>query len=655
MTISIDTEDKKLTGKVSISKVYEDLRLSVQAFSKLFQEMETDFEFAQGKQWENEDLRTLEAAGVKGLTINKIRPMIKLITGIERQSRSDIVAFPEGGEDTITAEIVTKLLKNIVKRSDADRKLSSQFKNGVIGGVRYLEPYIDYSFDIINGEMKLREISGRRIFLDPDGTEYDLSDRRFIIKLTTNLSREDVLQLFPEKEGKLEQVSMARVDTDHMDNVVNIVKREDYPSLDGASQDLIKEKEGFDLLEYYYKRLVDRYFVADPSLGTLQEVESKERAEEYVAQFPDAKVIKKKTPEIRLKQIIGDVEFTDEVAWTYPNYKGYPIIPFFAELTEEDIKDKELLIQGVVRGIRDLQTEYNKRRTQELRHLNSTVNSGWWVAKDSLSNEHMRALHKFGSSPGFVGEVDLQASGGNYPQRINPSPLSQGHAQLAAENAQDIKEASGVNPDLLANESQSQSGRAILLKQRQGLVMVQEALDNYSFTKRILGRFLVSQLSEVFTVESAIRVLGEAYIQENFNVPAKNIYDRAIEKQQSGQSLSELEQTVMLQFDGARSDIDFIDETIGQPIMVVDVDESGALVNQVLNDSSLSKFDVSVGEGVYNETVRLSEFLTAKEMAAEGLPIPADVLVELSTLPEASKGKIIRAIEQQRNAIAQQG
>jgi hypothetical protein len=46
-------------------------------------------------------------------------------------------------------------------------------------------------------------------------------------------------------------------------------------------------------------------------------------------------------------------------------------------------------------------------------------------------------------------------------------PLSQGHAQLAEENAQDLKEASGVNPDLLATDSKSQSGRAILLKQRQ--------------------------------------------------------------------------------------------------------------------------------------------------------------------------------------------
>ena len=69
-----------------IDKVYKDLQYSVSKYNKLHKEMRNDFEFVQGNQWEQKDVETLRKQGVKALVINKIKPIIKLITGIERQS-----------------------------------------------------------------------------------------------------------------------------------------------------------------------------------------------------------------------------------------------------------------------------------------------------------------------------------------------------------------------------------------------------------------------------------------------------------------------------------------------------------------------------------------------------------------------------------------
>jgi len=159
-----------------LQKVYKDLKYSSQRFSKLFTEMDNDFKFVQGEQWEKEDVETLRKQGVKALAINKVKPIIKLITGIERQSKSDFVAFPEGKEDGLVAEIATRLLKNVSKTSDVQRKLSDQFKNGAICGAAFLEPYIDYTTDLINGDLKWKKISAKDVYLDPDFKEYDLSD-----------------------------------------------------------------------------------------------------------------------------------------------------------------------------------------------------------------------------------------------------------------------------------------------------------------------------------------------------------------------------------------------------------------------------------------------------------------------------------------------
>mgnify|MGYP000209281402 CR=1 FL=1 len=103
-------KEKELLGTI-----YADLDISARAFNTLYKEMKEDFKFAQGQQWDPSDVQELRNAGVKALTINKIKPIIKLIAGIERQSRSDFIAIPEGGEDQITGDISTRLLKNVTK------------------------------------------------------------------------------------------------------------------------------------------------------------------------------------------------------------------------------------------------------------------------------------------------------------------------------------------------------------------------------------------------------------------------------------------------------------------------------------------------------------------------------------------------------------
>lgn len=610
--------------KPDIDQVYKDLNRSLSYFSKLFKEIKKDFEFAMGKQWDSADVQTLYNAGVKALTINKIKPMVKLITGIERQSRSDYKAFPEGTEDELLSDISTRLLKNVAKQSRLKHKISEQFKDAMIGGVCYIEPYIDYTQDLVNGEMKFRKVEAKRVLFDPSSEEYDLSDGKYLIKLTLGLSKDDLLMLFPKKKKDIDNIGLGTIDMTAQDS--DILQARDYPSVGNMDSDRdAKDKEAsYDLIEYYYKMPYEVHYVVSRTNGVIFETEVEQEAQTFIAaqQIPDASIVTKYANEIRLKQVVGKTEMSDDRHSTYPKWKAYPIVPLFAERSTIETNDTAMTIQGMVRGLRDLQEEYNKRRTQELRHLNSSVNSGMFIPKDALDTTNKKNLKEFGSTPGVRIYYDPAKTGGVSPEgwKINPTPLSQGHAQLAAENAQDIKEASGVNPDLLANDSQSQSGRAILLKQRQGLVMIQESLDNYQQTKEILGRFILSQLGEVYTVESALQVLGDGFIKDNFRKP---VFDALGDPQ--------------------------LDPN-GQLQTEPDIDMAKLVVNKVLTDTSIGKYDVTIGEGTFNETIQMANFMTLMEMAGKGIPIPPDVLVEESLLSSGQKEKIIASIEQQQVA-----
>ena len=627
-----------------IEKVYRDLQYSVGKYSKLHKEMKNDFEFVQGKQWEDKDVDTLRKQGVKALVINKIKPIIKLITGIERQSKSDFVGFPEGGEDSLVADMVTRLLKNVSKTGDLATKTSIQFKNSAIGGVSYIEPYIDYSVDLINGTLRFKNVSGTDVFPDPDHIEYDMSDAKYVIKLTRNLSEEDLELLFPDDTAKIKKIKGGRINLNSLNETSGHIQGLDYPGLgEGTDADEFKDST-YDLIDYQYKTIRTAYYIADQQRGVIKEAESKEKAEEVSAQIPGSVVISKKVPAYKLYQAVGDQVFYDGDLWSYPKWQKYTLIPLYAEFNTENVGKKELSIQGVVRVIKDLQEEFNKRRTQELRHLNSSANSGFDIHEGQMaSDEEERKLKEFGSSPGVV----LKRAKGTDPLiRITPMPLSQGHAQAAAEHAQDLKEASGVNPDLLATDSNSQSGRAILLKQRQGLVMVQEMLDNYSITKKIIGRFILSQMKELFTVESAMRVIGDQFIQEAFTVPVTAIIQRGLDKmaENKDNEVTELEKANMLMYPQNSAMNPVVDEK-NQLVPAVDFDEAFKLVDQVLNDSEIGKYDISVGEGPFSETVRLSNFISLTDLAQQGVPIPPTALIEMSLIPDNEKKKIIAQME----------
>ncbi len=633
-----------------VKKIYADLQYSASKLSKLHKAIEEDFEFVQGQQWEDEDVQRLYQRGVKALTINKIKPVIKLLSGIERQARSDFKAFPEGNEDSVVAEMVTRLMKNRTKVCNVNEKLSTQFKNSSIGGVCFIEPYLDYAYNLINGDLKFKTISSLDVFFDPDFKEYDMSDSKFMIKLTKEVSKDDLISMFPNKKNIINKLEGSRIDIGAL-RTTNSVIGDRYPRLsEGELLDFQKDtKDLFDLLDYYYIAYEPRWFVIQQEQGIIKQIDEKEKAIELASQLPNAQIVEKDIPVVRMANVVGNTLLNDDIAWFYPMWKQFPLIPCFFEMIDEELP-LELRIQGIVRSIKDMQSEFNNRRTQELHHLNSSVNSGIFSPKGALDEQNMNKLKEFGSSPGVVIEYD---SSKGKPEKEYPTPLSQGHAQLAAESAQDLKEASGVNPDLLANDSQSQSGRAILLKQKQGLVMVQEAIDNLSTTKRLIGKFMLSQLRQMFTVESAMRVLGDSFINENFKVPVNAILTRGLEKVQAGEQPTELEQNILLKYSQQNPQQPILDEQ-GQLAMTVDMDAVAQTINTVLNDSELGIYDVSIGEGAYSETVKLSNFLDLKELATQGVPIPPQVLIETSMLAEEDKKKIIAAMQQQMMMAQQQ-
>lgn len=615
-------------GTPTVAKAMADFERAFTYKHKFLEQADEDFRLFLGQQWEPEDARAMEEIGVKPLVLNKISPVIRLLRGIESQNRSDPKAFPEGKEDSVEASISTGLLKNVHKNSEIGFEMSEIFEDGTVCGECYIEPYLDFTDNFITGKLATKKIDYWNAFPDPEAKKYDHSDGQYFCKVTYDITKDQLLMLFPDQSEEVERLENGKINftggvLGSIDSLGATRQRTGYNADDDLFQNMPRAENLFDLLEYYYKHYVKKYYVGDLKLGGIKEAASEEEAKAYVAAANDqeknsAKIIVKTVPEIWYMAIIGGLEkpLVNERAWFYPRWKNWPFVPFFCYRSTGRINSefRHLKVQGIVRQMKDAQWEHNKRRIQELRHLGQSANSGWLTEEGAWTDKKL--VEKFGSTPG----VNLEYKRGSQkPERINPAPLSQAHAQLAKEFSMDMKESSGINTDLLAmQEGGTDSGRAIALRQKQGLTMVQGLFDNFARTKKILNKFILSQLSDIYTIETAQRVLGEAFLTENFS-------------------------------------IQMVDPMSGMVQLVPDKQRADQLFDKVLRDSEAGNYDVSIGDIVSSESMQFAVFSSLMELVGSGVPIPPDVLIEESMIPEASKKKIVAAIQQQMAASGQKG
>jgi hypothetical protein len=165
-------------------------------------------------------------------------------------------------------------------------------------------------------------------------------------------------------------------------------------------------------------------------------------------------------------------------------------------------------VMGVTQNLMGPQQEVNKRRSQALHNLNQAANSGYVVKK--VLNNYDRHLTKFGSTPGVV--LDESKAGGKI-ERIQPAPISDGHITAASLSADDMKEISGVNFDLLGQliEGHNESGKAIELRQAQGMKVVEVVFDNFARTQKLIALGLVDMVrfTDVYSDQEIRDIVAE--------------------------------------------------------------------------------------------------------------------------------------------------
>lgn len=608
--LMLDSTKKEAIQEDALRReITERWKVSANHYKDWEDEAKDDYKFALGDQWKNEDRETLKNQGRPCLTFNRIRPLINLVSGYQRENAARIKVNPEGGEDKVFSEVMDRGIKHIDKVSHFNYKLGYMFDDGLYCGKGWLEAIITYDNDAVRGDIDFKQLTPYQIKVDPECREYDINDgARYAFKCV-RLTKEALTELYPKKKKLIDGF---REDTDDWttngdgylgdaegvgaDNDYNNAATRNYVKTPNSGQDSTLEKDfKFTVKEYWRYKMVTKYFVIDLASGDPKKFDSKEKAEGFILQQNFGNVIERKVKEMHVASFVCGWVLQDEISPFEPYYSGFPFFRFIADWAPN--ADNEILrVQGMTRPLKDPQMEKNKAKSQMLHIVNTTANSGWEGDEDALTEEGWKQLEEGGSKAGLI----IKKKKGAELTRLTPGQIPTAHLAREEKADEEFKQISSINPDLMGFQEGTTSGKAISLRIKQAILALVRLFSNYRYTKEVIGKFLLLMMPMVFDAKKLTKILGTDYMMKA--------------------QITEGHVAAFL-------------------TMVAD-----------------NRYDVFVTESDQNATIRYEIFDKLTQLVQSGLPIPPDLLIDYMDIPnsEEVKQRVLQMQQQQQMAQMQQ-
>lgn len=448
-----------------------------------------------GDQWTQVEKTSLEQQKRMVLQLNKVRRVINLYSGYERENRLSTVCAPVEDSDEETADLLSDVMLYVYDKGDAHHVISEAFEHCLKTGLAIVGIYIDYSKDKVNGDIKFYWKPFNALMLDPYFTKRDLSD---CDQASTRdlLSREQVKCMLPW------------VDPSIIDNIPTGIRDNKYQYL-GIYRQYNSTYIAKNLLTYdqYWVRVnKPQKYLVDLDTGVTQEwngsKEEEEKINEIIAQNENIQFINSYKRTVELNIIVGG-----RLLYSGPDPTGLDTFPFVALIGyfEPLLDTMELKIQGLVRSIYDAQRQYNRRHSQIIDLMESVINTGW-ISKNGAVVDPTMLLQSGQSrnvvlNDGFDVNADIR--------EINAPQVPPGYLQYQDIIDKNIMEIPGGSEELLGISSTGDSqvsGRLAEVRASNGLKGNRGLYDNLEQSIKWLGQIVLKAIQLNFTPGKVWRI-----------------------------------------------------------------------------------------------------------------------------------------------------
>ena len=477
-------------------------------------EMEMDEAFYDHIQWTAEEIEVLEDRGQVPITYNIISTAVNWILGTQRRSPTDYKVLPRTKEGLKHAQRKTELMKYISDVNYSQMHVARAFADQVKAGIGWLETGAQANEE---GEpVYERWESWRNLIWDSTSIEMDFSDGRYIFR--TKWADTDTTQaIFPRRAGIIrnaaEQVfesgSMA-LDTsgdDPMDSAeIAQYQTTGYSHVNPG----YSNRERVRLFEAWFRK-VQNVRVVDG--GDFSGEIFDEYSEGHVAQINEGRATLVNKPRMRMMVAIFTTSGLLYIGNSPYRHNRFPFTPMWGNRRASDN-----MPYGLIRGLRDIQRDINKRASKALHILNAKrtyVEEGAVDDIDGLREEIARPDALIISKPGKTP-----------PKTEDDLHMAAAQLEYMSRDIAMIQQTSGVTDENMGRETNATSGKAILARQSQGALATSLFFDNLTFARRVHGEKVLCNIEQFYTKAKTFRIVDDRgnpqYVAINDETPEDN-------------------------------------------------------------------------------------------------------------------------------------
>lgn len=477
---------------------------NIQLNQSFWSEADVDTRFKVGDQtlW-NDIYGNLPAFRRRQFNFNRIRRITNMITGYQRQHRKSTICTPVENSDQLTADQFSKILIWMDQKGHTLETISDAFEGAITCGMNLLSVWMDYRKDPVNGDIQVDNVAYNGYLIDPYFKKMDLSDcnnvwtRKYV-------SRTQAMSLLPGREDDIKAMN----GWGNRDGKFQFMAE----SYNYGNQDLLIYDE------FWYLDSREQKLLCDVQTGeTMEWRGNNEDLADFLRIYPQIHPLTQQIPTVKLGIVVQG-----QVMYHGPNplnIDRYPFVPVWAYY-EPQMPYFPWRVQGVVRGLRDAQYLYNRRRIIELDILESQITSGFKYKENALVNPKDVFLQGQGRGIALKAGAQMTDVEAIQAPQVPPSMI-----QLSELLGKEIGEISGVNEELLGSATDDKAGILGMLRQGAGLTTLQILFDNLDYAQKILGDLRVEMIQSNWTPGKIARIIQEE--------PAPQFYNRAFGKYKS--------------------------------------------------------------------------------------------------------------------------
>ncbi|NIT02545.1 MAG: hypothetical protein GTO09_10480, partial [Candidatus Latescibacteria bacterium] len=315
-------------------------------------------EFYRGEQWTTEQINKLESEHRSYLTFNHIQANVKLLSGYQRQNRTDLRFFPIEDGDARVADVLNIITKVILDNNGFDVEETLCFEDVLISGRGFIELLVDYS-ENYNGDIIVEHFPWADVYMGPH-IRPDAKDCEYMVKAKW-FSKAKVKQAWPDKADDIqtewdfyadpERKTQLEIPGENYVHSDNIEPRSGGLLPDGELMDIAKKN--IRVLECWRKEFRRIFILANPEDDFFHSAEGWSDEDVKKAKtIPGFFAIPKHTHAMRKTTLAARTMLDDD----YPDvsFNDFSLIPIYAD-------KKGPHFWGKVEVGKDPQRETNKR------------------------------------------------------------------------------------------------------------------------------------------------------------------------------------------------------------------------------------------------------------------------------------------------------